>query len=462
MAAPRSASDYWTDWSELSPIFWTAVRTTATIGCVMLMGVCLAVFPRRTQGTVQRPLMKSLSGLCFRFFLPCMLITKIGRSFTPAAMRDAWIVAAVAPLGLGLSCACGFVLRRLCDPPRYFQREFIVGLTFQNAVGLPLIFMETLCEQPLLAAEAQCMERAVTFIFLNNLSWQLCLWTAGLQYMMAPTPPGKTAPADGALDAPSGAPSAGAPETLPIAAADVALTLAVRRPAAATAAVVDGGGDGGGGSKTADAAQQPTLPLPAPTSTCAGIRKAVCQPPIAAMFVGICVGMITPLQDAMFTSTSSPLRPATNALQTMANPYIGVVNLIAGCSLGKALQKQWAWLQWGGDGRGAGAGGGAVATATGGGAWRWVFVLGRVLLIPAALVGMLLAVLDMLPADRVLRLVMLVVCVMPSANNNIILCQLSGRVDGAEALAKMMVLQYAVGLVTMTAFTVLILTTVLV
>ena len=104
----------------------------------------------------------------------------------------------------------------------------------------------------------------------------------------------------------------------------------------------------------------------------------------------------------------------------------------------------------------AGGGDGSIRRST-----AALFVLGRMLIIPAVLVALLLSVLELLPQDRVLRLVMLLVCVMPSANNAIVLCQLSGRADGAEALAKMMVFQYGCGLFSLTAFTVLILWSVL-
>ena len=75
------------DWGELSPIFWSAVRTVSTLAFIMAAGIGLACFPR-PNGTVQRPFMKALARLCFNFFLPCMLVTKIGAAL--AQGLDGW------------------------------------------------------------------------------------------------------------------------------------------------------------------------------------------------------------------------------------------------------------------------------------------------------------------------------------------------------------------------------------
>ena len=83
------------------------------------------------------------------------------------------------------------------------------------------------------------------------------------------------------------------------------------------------------------------------------------------------------------------------------------------------------------------------------------------MIVPGILVCTCVLVVDLLPTDRVLRLVVMVVCIMPSANNAVVLCQLTGRQAGAEALAELYVALYVVGLVTMTGFTAFILTVVL-
>ena len=447
-----STGSAWNDWGTLGPIFWTSVRVVATIACVMVAGVALACFPR-PHGTVQRPFMKQLARLCFTFFLPCMLITKIGKSFSVGMLQDAWVCCVLMPCWLLLSCCVGILLRRVAKPPAWFARVFVVGMTFQNAVGLPLIFMETLCEQPLLAGEENCLDRAVAFIFLSNLAWQLCLWTAGLQYLDT---------SSGTAQAPT------APTIVTTATKEESGAVPVR--SSELGATLQGVGETRAEAHKQSRQKQASRFL----RTCQGVRRALLQPPVCAMFLGIFIGLVAPLQDAFFISVSSPLRPVMGAVGVMADPYIGVVNLIAACSLGKALQKQIHFLRRAPRRQNSEADDASSTRESGdtteNGATEHetlpmrttvLFVLGRLVVVPVTLVAICTLMLDQLPSDRVLRLVVMVVCIMPSANNAIVLCQLTGRQAGAEALATLYVLLYLFGLLTITAFTVYILATVM-
>ena len=150
------------------------------------------------------------------------------------------------------------------------------------------------------------------------------------------------------------------------------------------------------------------------------------------------------------------------------------MNLIAACSLGKALQKQIHFLRRAPRRQNSEADDASSTRESGdtteNGATEHetlpmrttvLFVLGRLVVVPVTLVAICTLMLDQLPSDRVLRLVVMVVCIMPSANNAIVLCQLTGRQAGAEALATLYVLLYLFGLLTITAFTVYILATVM-
>jgi len=165
------------------------------------------------------------------------------------------------------------------------------------------------------------------------------------------------------------------------------------------------------------------------------------RPPIIAQLLGMFVGLIEPLQEALFSPTSV-LRPVTLSIKIFAIASTAVTNLSMSGGLGLKMKESKLKHLFGGD-----EGGLSRRSNLG-------FVVNRMLVLPAVLFGLtyLLQITKLVPQDRLLMLVLYMQTLTPSANMCVVVPQILGNHQASGALSLLVLSQYIVALPTMLLF----------
>lgn len=168
------------------------------------------------------------------------------------------------------------------------------------------------------------------------------------------------------------------------------------------------------------------------------ILSLCARPPIIAQLLGMFVGLIQPLQEALF-SDSSVLRPVTLSINIFAVASTAVTNLSMSGGLGLKIRESKLKHLFGGDE------GGLTRRANLG------FVITRMFLIPGVLFALtyLLQVTKLVPSDRLLFLVLYMQALTPSANMCVVVPQILGNHQASGALSLLVLSQYIIALPSM-------------
>lgn len=124
---------------------------------------------------IDKPGLRSLSGLTINLFLPCMIFSHLIRNFSFSSPSDWWIYPL---LGVGVS-AIGFIFAGMvCAIDRRIKEktEFICLIAFQNCGYLPLILVSSIYPDHI-ASEM------FTRIFLFIQGFNIIFWGFGIQFL---------------------------------------------------------------------------------------------------------------------------------------------------------------------------------------------------------------------------------------------------------------------------------------
>lgn len=82
-------------------------------------------------------------------FLPCLLLSSVGGTLNPAALRDSWhlVVGSTLSIGISNSLASGFGWLLMRRGARQTFRPVQMAIAFPNSLVFPLILLGALCEQ---------------------------------------------------------------------------------------------------------------------------------------------------------------------------------------------------------------------------------------------------------------------------------------------------------------------------
>jgi len=157
------------------------------------------------------------------------------------------------------------------------------------------------------------------------------------------------------------------------------------------------------------------------------------NPPVIANLLGQLVAYIEPVQNFLF-GPSAPLKSMTGALRVLSQASVPLMSLQTAATLGHQLMrlKHASEIFGGGDDVG-------ISKRT-----MLVFVLGRVIFAPAAIMGITIAMLDVFPEDRWGRMVLFMITIAPTANILVLIANLMGRQQEARLLAAANVAQFFV------------------
>jgi len=369
-------------------VFLTTLSAMTKILFICVVGAVAARFPR---GSPLLPvtLLRQLGRLQNMLMLPCLLFTSMASTvsydmllrFLPLLLGGLVII----PLSNAVSKLLKWIF---CLPSDTFTPMLIMATTFPNCVSLPLLLLETLCEQHLVHSEfedeAECFVVGSEMCFVYSIGWHFLFWSWCYPVLQssAQCTASKIAHSDEAeknaketsdkppnlLGADTLTPLDMSPLTkenaLSLMEAPKSLTTTHLRRLSlqskqtngeedATSPEVPGrrysyvsqvDSDEEANEKHADLSQDviPKLLKVIPQisgkfhsvgkNLALGCKRLLFQPNIISTLAGICVGL-SPLQERMYKDESSPLQPFAGAISAIGKPCVILSILIMAGSL---------------------------------------------------------------------------------------------------------------------------------
>jgi predicted permease len=394
--------------ADVVALFRMSIESVATLLLQYLAGGVAGYFHVVAEADV-----RTLSNIMNIFLVPCLSIASLGRGLNVDVFtQGGWVLVAIGFVSSIAYAFIGLGIRFIARPQPEFSRLFIVMLAIPNVVAIPIALSQSLCQYGAFDAEfhgdrRQCAERAMAYTFLYVSLDAINSFVIAVSYLSADSPVsqsgGSGSGGDTALGHESGVGKPSSSATLPAA---VHVTIAPRSPLQA-------------------ARQQ----------ACSLLRR----PPVVAMFVGLTVGLVAPLQRALF-SDSGALSFVGSAVASLAAAGVPIINLMVAFSLGHKLRSLPRWSDL------LGSAEVGISPRT-----LLVLTLGRMVIVPL-LDGLLLySMFGILPASRLLRVVLFIEMAPPTASIVVLLTHLAKKPALAQLCAFALVPQYLLVPLTLTA-----------
>ncbi|CAM9647960.1 unnamed protein product [Ectocarpus sp. 12 AP-2014] len=130
---------------------------------------------------------RHFSRVAMDLFLPCLMLAGMGANLNPGALRDSWhlVVSSTLSIGLsnGIAWAFGWLLMRRDARAKF--RPVQLAIAFPNALVVPLVLFDALCEQDLINSDfdgdnKECFDQATGMIFIFLAVWQVWFYAWGV------------------------------------------------------------------------------------------------------------------------------------------------------------------------------------------------------------------------------------------------------------------------------------------
>lgn len=278
---------------DLTGLFVPSVKAASTLAAIFVVGLVGGYYPRALGGVLNAATVRTVAATVLWLYSPALLFSVLGRTLTPALLYDAASAAAWCVLQIAVGVATAFVARAIARPPSAFEGCFLISIVWGNAMSLPLLLLTSLTGRGSLRDDPGAFSRAVSYVFVFTIPWWCSIYSLGLE-------------------------------------------LAHRGVAARAASPIPSG-----------AAGNVAAPLPSSHATLRSVlTRALLQPPVVAVFVGIVVGL-TPLR-FLFFGESAPLSGFGDVLMLLGGGSVPAANLVLAGSLyggvRDAVRDARAWL----------------------------------------------------------------------------------------------------------------------
>ena len=448
-----------------------AVPVTAMLRVLLvgLVGMLAARFPRRPQPLLHESARRDVGGLMINLAWPAMALATVGKTISPDTLNEAWPVAvwAMAHIALG-AVVCG-AIARVTRVQADFRPAFTVAGSFVNSAALPMLVMETLCEQPQLVSDLpnkeECVSTSFGYIMTYTAVWSLFMFLFAVPYLQASHQKHHVKARGGAAKRPAAVSAIADEVELRVVSTGLELAVDEKRTAGEDPEQeVDG----------ADHRAVATVPSKPEEGEEGGVadhevkavsywthvRGALLSPPIVATVIGIIVGMITPLSDALFRG-QGVARALGGTFETIAQPGVALSTMVMAAALLPDVAR-------------AAAGTGEVTKANDKAAAKQsclsrgpvalptvaLLCLLRLAVIPASGFGIFYALqnagaVSSTGRSRLVNFVILIEFASPSAQTCVVVLAKLGMHAMARQLAFAYIFEYAASVFTLTGFTAL-------
>ncbi|KAL2634177.1 hypothetical protein R1flu_005656 [Riccia fluitans] len=94
------------------------------------------------------PARKELSKLVFSLFLPCLIVTQLGKAVTIEKVLMWWFIPVNVLLGSVIGCTIGYIVALLVKPPPQFFNFTVIMIGIGNIGNIPLVLIGAICHDP--------------------------------------------------------------------------------------------------------------------------------------------------------------------------------------------------------------------------------------------------------------------------------------------------------------------------
>ncbi|CAN0003576.1 unnamed protein product, partial [Heterosigma akashiwo] len=162
-------------------IFLTALSAMAKIFLICCSGALAARLPKSAP-LLPPALLSQLARVMNFVFLPCLMLSSMGSVISVEILSDFFPLLYGSVAMIISSYIFSRLLRACLRLPRdEITDKLVVATSFPNCVSLPLLLVETLCEQRVVfeefGNEAKCFEVASSMTFVYSIGWHLCFWS---------------------------------------------------------------------------------------------------------------------------------------------------------------------------------------------------------------------------------------------------------------------------------------------
>ena len=471
--------------SSFAPILLNSFKAIASLFLQYVIGAVVAWV-----GVIKEGDMRAFSAIMNAVLIPLLSVVSLGRGLSPAVFAsDGWILALLGCLSMLEYAALAFALRPLAKPEPQFRRIFVLMMSIGNVVAIPLSVTQSLCELGAFEvelAEAECLIRSRALVFTYVSFNSFFIWVVAYGYVsndgpeaepistakttgeptvsaqnsrsaeegpLGADPVGGADPEEGAdpagsadpADAPVAVLEVAAPKAAPAATTrpepsresrhrtwvELARATGSRRRLSGSSAV------GASGSGAVEASGALIRPL-------RFVRKQLLsllqRPPVVGLFVGLLIGLVPPLQRVLF-DRGAALAPVGQALSTLSDGTVPVMNLMLGFSMGHKLKGLSSWKQL------LGSAQAGISRRT-----MSVLTLGKMLVLPSIQSALLYALLrgGALPPSRLARVIAFVEAAPPTASIVVVLAHMARKPRAAQLVAWAIVPQYVLAVFSLT------------
>ena len=465
---------------SVSDLFFVSVAVVLKLFVVAGVGAAAA-----RQGIFPPFALKSLSQVSATYLIPCLIVFTVGSATNVEVLRESFRMLAGGVTAMAASAIFskmwGAVALSSVQRDSFMWKIASIASAFPNIVAFPLVVVKTLCEQSSVngefagssendtSASERCFATGGAYIFVNSAAWSIIFFTFGVAALKSIS---LSVPVT--VDSSEAAEGSGADVEMTRTRGSETGPQGFDRPSKLSIRLVadnlsehefhalKAGGQvssrAGAAIKSASSSGPPPANAVAsdagfPQAAFKCIKVFFLEPLNVALILGIVIGLIKPLQHALFSADStSYLRAVGSTIEIMASPVVCLVVLSTGASLahvdlGKMRLRQQEDLP-----------GATQSQAVG--LWETVlsvrgvitgFCASRLVFAPAVLVFLFKVAPGMRPESQLAQLVTLVSSGMPTAQILILLLNKLDLEQSASQLAFLFVFQYSLSLITTTA-----------
>ena len=150
--------------SSLGGLFSVGATSMLRVLLTSGAGILAARFPRG------RPLLHSsarrdVGALMINVAWPAMAISNIGASLDAERLAECWSIVVWAGVHIAVASLIAVALSKVVPMAPSFRAPFVVAGSFANSAALPMLMMETLCEDPVLVANVTSKDECIKVSF---------------------------------------------------------------------------------------------------------------------------------------------------------------------------------------------------------------------------------------------------------------------------------------------------------
>jgi predicted permease len=153
---------------------------------ISIVGIACALYPK--DNPILTPeTMKSLSRISNTIFIPALVVVSLGSAISLEKLNRFGLLILICLIIIMVSYFLAWSLRFIHEPNNHaLFRAVAVSCGSPNAISLPLIVMQTMCEDEQVAADyggssSKCFEEATAMMFVYSIGWHLVFWSYGFQ-----------------------------------------------------------------------------------------------------------------------------------------------------------------------------------------------------------------------------------------------------------------------------------------